>query len=168
MCLPASTAFYNRSVQADYADYIAVMAYDEHYVGGDEAGSVASIGFVEKGVVGYSGRSTGRSDHLRHAISMRRVWAQSDSGLTSSAYGMEDMQSFLNRNQATSTWSEEAGQYYAEFTEGDTTYMAWIEDATSLSKKLDVMKENKLAGASFWKLGFETKDTWQTIKTYFK
>ena len=97
-----------------------------------------------------------------------RVWAQSDSGLTSSAYGMEDMQSFLNRNQTTSTWSEEAGQYYAEFTEGDTTYMAWIEDATSLSKKLDVMKENKLAGASFWKLGFETKDTWQTIKTYFK
>jgi len=163
----ASTAFYNRSVQADYADYIAVMAYDEHYVGGDEAGSVASIGFVEKGVADTLEEVP--ADQIILGMPFyARVWAQSDSGLTSSAYGMEDMQSFLNRNQATSTWSEEAGQYYAEFTEGDTTYMAWIEDATSLSKKLDVMKENKLAGASFWKLGFETKDTWQTIKTYFK
>lgn len=55
-----------------------------------------------------------------------------------------------------------------EFTEGDTTYMAWIEDATSLSKKLDVMKENKLQVHPSGNLGFETKDTWQTIKTYFK
>ena len=46
--------------------------------------------------------------------------------------------------------------------------MAWIEDATSLSKKLDVMKEKKLAGAAFWKLGFESKDVWQTIENYFK
>ena len=44
----AYTQFYNRAEQANYADYIIVMAYDEHYSGSDE-GSVASIGFVEKG-----------------------------------------------------------------------------------------------------------------------
>ena len=42
----ASTAFYNRSVQADYADYIAVMAYDEHYVKGPEAGSDNHVGIL--------------------------------------------------------------------------------------------------------------------------
>ena len=162
-----STAFYNRSVQADYADYIAVMAYDEHYAGGDEAGSVASIGFVEKGVSDTLDEVPAEQIILGMPF-YARVWASSETGITSSAYGMEDMQAFLQRNQATSTWSEEDGQYYAEFTEKGTTYMAWIEDATSLSKKLDVMKENKLAGAAFWKLGFESKDVWQTIENYFK
>ncbi len=72
----ASTAFYNRSVQADYADYIAVMAYDEHYVGGDEAGIRRIHRFLmEKRCSGYSGRSTGRSDHLRHAFLCQSVGA---------------------------------------------------------------------------------------------
>lgn len=44
------TAFYNRAEQANFADYIIIMAYDEHYGGGDEAGSVASIGWVTEGV----------------------------------------------------------------------------------------------------------------------
>ena len=43
------TAFYNRSEQANFADYIIIMGYDEHYVGSEE-GSVASIGFVEGGI----------------------------------------------------------------------------------------------------------------------
>lgn len=44
------TAFYNRAEQANYADYIVIMAYDEHYGGGGEVGSVASIGWVTEAV----------------------------------------------------------------------------------------------------------------------
>ena len=33
-----------------FADYVILMGYDEHYVGSEEAGSVASIGFVRQGV----------------------------------------------------------------------------------------------------------------------
>ena len=31
------------------ADYVIIMGYDEHWAGGEEAGSVASIGYVEEG-----------------------------------------------------------------------------------------------------------------------
>ena len=44
------TAFYNRAEQALFADYVVVMAYDEHYAGSEEAGPVASIGYVKEGV----------------------------------------------------------------------------------------------------------------------
>lgn len=44
------TAFYNRAEQALFADYVIVMAYDEHYAGSEEAGSVSSIGFVKDAV----------------------------------------------------------------------------------------------------------------------
>ena len=49
--VPSSyTAFYNRKEQAVFADYIVIMGYDEHTSSSEDIGSVASIGFVEKGV----------------------------------------------------------------------------------------------------------------------
>ena len=44
------TDHYNRSEQGVFADYVIIMGYDEHYNGSPEAGSVASIGFVEDGI----------------------------------------------------------------------------------------------------------------------
>lgn len=34
------TAFYNRSEQANFADYVIIMGYDEHYVGSDEGSEI--------------------------------------------------------------------------------------------------------------------------------
>ena len=36
----------------------------------------------------------------------------------------------------------------------------------SIGEKLDVMKNNHLAGASFWKLGYEKNTIWDTIAEY--
>ena len=41
---------YNRKEQGVMADYVIIMGYDEHYVGSEEAGSVASLPWVEKGI----------------------------------------------------------------------------------------------------------------------
>lgn len=161
----ASTAFYNRSVQADYVDYVVIMAYDEYYSGSETAGSVASIGFVEEGVKNTLKEVS--ADQIILGIPFyARVWAEGEGILTSKAYGMEELSSYLEENDVTITWSEKDGQNYGEFKEGDTVYKAWIEDAKSIGKKLDVMKSNKLAGAAFWKLGFETKSVWKTINKY--
>jgi len=43
------TSFYNREEQANFADYIVIMGYDEHYAGSD-AGSVSSLSWVKQGV----------------------------------------------------------------------------------------------------------------------
>ena len=42
--------YYNFSVIKDYADYIYLMAYDEHHAGSTEPGSVGSYTFVEKAI----------------------------------------------------------------------------------------------------------------------
>mgnify|MGYP000034295391 CR=1 FL=1 len=47
--VPASyNAYYDRAEQAVFADYVVVMAYDEHYVKGPEAGSTSSLAFVKQ------------------------------------------------------------------------------------------------------------------------
>ena len=49
--VPQYTAFYNRKEQGIMADYVIIMGYDEHTTGSESAGSVASLPFVEEGIV---------------------------------------------------------------------------------------------------------------------
>ena len=45
-----NTDYYNRTEQGIVADYVIIMGYDEHWSGSEEAGSVASIDYVEHGI----------------------------------------------------------------------------------------------------------------------
>lgn len=176
------TAFYDRSEQANFADYIVVMAYDEHYVGSEE-GSVSSIGFVTDGVVNTL-KEVPASQVVMGCPFYTRIWAltpkdESDTAeaasedyvpyeIKSEAVGMNTTQRRIELNRAEQVWSEEDGQYYAEYENEGVTYKVWVEDATSIEKKLNVMKSNDIAGVAFWKLGFEADSIWDTIIKYTK
>lgn len=178
----AYTAFYNRSEQALFADYVVLMAYDEHYSGSSEAGSVASIGFVNEGVSNTLLEVPAEQLILGMPF-YTRVW--SETPITSTAQtsdqssdetasyqlkcysaSMQEAQNLININGAIPVWSEDAGQYYVEYINGGITYKIWIEDATSLEEKLKVMQANNLAGGAFWKLGLESSNVWDTIIKY--
>ncbi len=175
------TAFYNRGEQANFADYIIIMAYDEHYNGSDE-GSVASIGFVTDGVVNTL-KEVPAEQTILGCPFYTRIWAltpKEEVGdsvesaaedyvpytVSSEAVGMKGAQNRIEVNGAEQIWSEEDGQYYSEYLNEGITYKIWVEDATSIEKKMEVMKSNSLAGVSFWKLGFETDTIWDTIIKY--
>lgn len=176
------TAFYNRSEQAVFADYVILMGYDEHYSGSTEAGSVASVGFVNEGVANTLLEVP--SDQLILGMPFyTRVWSEAplaegaeDTGIISEdgspielkcySASMREAQNLINTNGAVPVWSEEDGQYYVEYVNNGVTYKIWIEDATSLEEKLKIMQANQLAGGAFWKLGLETSNVWDTIIKY--
>lgn len=178
----ASSAFYNRSEQAAFADYICIMAYDEHYNGSDE-GSVASIGFVEDAVTNTIAENVPAEQIILGMPFYARVWAETPKteevseleqasddyvsyDLSSRAIGMTEQANLISANGATTTWLEECGQNYAEYMNGDITYKIWLEDAQSLELKLQVMQNYQVAGAAFWKYGLETPQIWDTIIKY--
>ena len=164
-------------VAVDFADYVIMMGYDEHYAGTD-AGSVASLSWVSQGV----------SDTLKEVPANQlilgmpfytRVWespagtdnqdASDDTGsskVSSKIYGMKAASDLLNTYGAANEWKADCGQNYAEFKDDSNTYQVWLEDSSSMEARLKLMQENKLAGAAFWKLGFETSDIWDTIIKY--
>ena len=181
----AYTAFYNRSEQAVFADYVILMGYDEHYAGSEEAGSVASIGFVNQGVADTL-QSVPADQLILGMPFYTRVWSEtpvSDDGAAVSATedtsdsdtlfeldcysaGMKEVQNLISTNGAVPVWSDTDGQYYVEYINGGVTYKIWVEDATSLEEKLKVMQSNQLAGGAFWKLGLEDPAVWDTIIKY--
>lgn len=178
------TAFYDRAEQAVFADYVILMAYDEHYAGSQEAGSVASIGFVTDGVTNTLKEVP--ADQLIMGMPFyTRVWSEtpiaddtseenSDEPVDSYTLyelgcysaSMNEVQKLINANGATPVWSEECKQYYVEYVNDNVTYKIWMEDATSLEEKLKVMQEHQLAGGAFWKLGLEDSTVWDTIIKY--
>jgi len=161
----SSTMFYNRANQALYADYVIVMAYDEHYRGSEEAGSTASIGFVTDGITDTLEEVPAEQVILGMPF-YTRIWSTDGETLNCESIGMKNIDEYLSDKDATITWLEDEGQNYAEFTLDGLTYMIWIEDTQSLTLKLSAMQENSLAGGAFWKSGFETEEIWSVIATY--
>ena len=80
--------------------------------------------------------------------------------------GMDNADKYVSTNNAESNWSEEHGQYYAEYeTDGDL-YQIWLEEERSIEEKAKLIKEYNLAGIAAWKLGFERSDIWDVILRY--
>ena len=180
----AYTQFYNRAEQANFADYVIVMAYDEHYAGSEE-GSVASIGFVKDGAKNTLDAGVPAEQLVLGMPFYTRIWAETpkeedgDSAeaaaedyvgyeLSSEAVSMAEARSRIDANGAQITWLDDCGQNYAQYEVDGVTYKVWLEDAQSLDLKLQVMKDLNLAGAAFWKSGMETADVWDTISSYLE
>lgn len=173
------TAFYNRKEQANFADYIVIMGYDEHYKGSD-AGSVSSLKWVDQGV-----RDTLESVPENQVILgmpfYTRLWslvaneADTESATeedaityetTSTVYGMTSAANLLKEKGIEPEWIAEDGQNYATWNEGNVTYKIWLENASSTEERLKLVNQYSLAGASFWKLGLESSDVWDTVIKY--
>ena len=152
---------YDRTEQGIVADYVINMGYDEHYAG-SEAGSVASYSFVKQGIEDCLDEVP--SSKLINAIPFyTRLWTESGSSLSSSAMGINKEEEWIAENSATITWDETTKQNYAEASATSGKQYMWVEDIDSLELKLDLIKENDLAGVACWRLGFETADVWDAI-----
>lgn len=159
------TDHYNRGEQGVFADYVIIMGYDEHYNGSPEAGSVASIGFVEDGI-----RKTVEQVPAEKVINglpfYTRIWKSEGAGLTSEAVGMEMAEQFVANHGIELRWDEETCQNYGEIQEGGTFYQVWLEDEHSIEAKLNIMQKYNIAGVAAWKLGFEKDSIWDVIEKY--
>lgn len=156
------TSHYDRAEQGRVVDYVIIMGYDEHYVGSEEAGSVASLPWVEKGIQDTLAEVP--AQRVINAIPFyARLWKTSGAALSSEAIGMDAAQEVLAANQAEVYWDQSVGQNYGTYElEGDT-YQIWLEDAQSVEAKVKLVPQYGLAGVAEWKLGFENSGIWQVI-----
>ena len=159
------TAHYNRKEQGIVADYLIIMGYDEHYVGGGEAGSNASIGFVESGITNT--KEVVPADKIINAVPFyTRVWESGSDGLKASTLTMASQKDWIAKSGVTPMWIDEVCQNYAEYESDGTIYQCWLEDVESLRVKLEVMKTQEIAGVASWKLGIEDPAVWDAIAEY--
>ncbi|HCT89826.1 MAG TPA: glycosyl hydrolase family 18 [Lachnospiraceae bacterium] len=165
--VPQFSGHYGRREQALVADYVIIMGYDEHYSGSEEAGSNASLPFVEQAI----------QDTLKEVPASRvinampfytRLWTETygTGELTSEAMGMDEAAAYVSEHQMETYWDASLGQNVAERDSEEALCQIWLEDTSSLAEKLKLIDKYQLAGGAFWKLGFENAAVWATVQEY--
>lgn len=157
---------YGLREQGIVCDYVVIMGYDEHWAGCSEAGSVASIGFVERGISDTINMGVPADKIINGVPLYTRIWSTKGAEVKSSAVGMQAAKDWIANYGVELIWDELTCQSYGELTSGGTLYQVWLEDAESIKIKLNVMNSYGVAGVSAWKLGYETPDIWDLIAAY--
>lgn len=174
---------YDIEEQGNVADYVVIMGYDEHTDGSYEAGSVASIGYLENGIA--DALDSVSADKLIAGVPFfTRLWfetpkteaelaeqegteaASYPNNVSSWAYGMTEAADLLSSLGVQAQWDDTTKQNYAEWEADGGTYKIWLEDSQSLEEKLKVIKANNLAGVAEWCLGMEGSGVWDLILQY--
>ena len=153
---------YDRNTLGKVADYLVFIGYDQHNASSKEAGSVDSSDWVELNIKKFLGQEGVSKDKLIVAMPFyTRLWRETNGKVKSTVVNMKDIMIPYNLEK---TWDDTAKQYYIEYQKDGSTYKMWIEDATSISARIDLINKYGLKGAGFWEKDRETADIWAIVK----
>ncbi|MCK8061027.1 MULTISPECIES: glycosyl hydrolase family 18 protein [unclassified Fusibacter] len=160
--------FINRADVARVADYVILMAYDEHWATSEVSGSVASIPWVEESIK-LTLKEVPKHKLILGVPTYMRVWTETkveDSiKVSSSALSMKNMADFLLKYDVYKSYDEKIGQTYYEM-QGDgedTVLRIWAEDERSVTNRLKLISKYDLAGVASWRHGFEVSAFWDWV-----
>ncbi|MCM3603694.1 glycosyl hydrolase family 18 protein [Robertmurraya korlensis] len=162
------SAFYERDKLAEIVDYLAIMAYDEHWGSSPKAGSVASLPWVETNLQKLL--EIVPNEKLILGIPLyTRLWEIKDSGeVSSKSKSMAQIKEWLTTNNLTPIYDAASGQNYAELYVPDkaTTYKVWLEDEQSLTARTNLAVKYDLAGVASWSRYFGDETAWTALQTF--
>lgn len=162
---------YDYAGLAEYANYLVLMAYDEHSAGGS-AGPVASISFVEESVKVVL-ESVSRDKVVLGMPLYGRVWKDgAEKG--GEAVVLSQVNRIANRYKNMPVYDELTGTAILkiEVQSGEKkayvngkyldegVYTIYFEDKSSILAKMEVMNNYGLKGSALWALGNESEDFW--------
>lgn len=160
------TDYYDRKEQGIVADYLCVMAYDEHYYGSPEPGSVSSLSWVRRGI-DMTGEEVDKKKMIIGLPFYTRIWkVKEDGSIETKALSMAEGKKRVQTVGAKAVWDEVTGQNYAEWKQDGAQYKIWLEDENSVAAKMNEVIKEEVAGLAFWKLGLEEEAVWAEIESW--
>ena len=142
------------------ADQLYIMAYGEHWDGG-EAGPIASYGWVER-IVRYASSLNVPKNKLFLGIPLYGYdWSEGGSDATGLTYS--DVGKLVARYSPELEWDSNARSPHFHYESSGREHEIWFENARSVGEKIKLADETGLAGVAFWRLGGEDPKLWETI-----
>ncbi len=170
---------YDYEALGKHADYLMIMAYDEHWQG-SEAGPVASIGFVDRSIQ-YALERVPAEKIVVGVPFFGRIWSQ-DGNFNGNGVGINTVENIIRDFDAKVTYDQKTQSPKAEFTvrEGDKAitingkrltpgnYTIWYEDEQSLEEKTQLVHKYDLKGLGSWALGQATDNVLGSLSSWLE
>ena len=157
---------FDRNVIGDVADYIVFMAYDQYGASSNKSGTTAGYDWVNISLNKFLKTEEIKSDKIILAIPLySRIWTEDSSGkvVKQTTVSLKNMYNVIP-DGVEKQWDDNLKQYYVEYQDGQYTKKIWIEDEKSLTEKINLIKNNNLAGVASWEKGMETDNFWTFLK----
>ena len=173
--IPSNSGF-KYSQQADFVDYVCIMAYDQHWGKESGEGPVAGLNWVEESINNTLNEGVPADQLVLGIPFYSKLWTLTPNSeanateityeLTRKNYSISNAKKWMNDNISNPTWLEDVGQYYGETKKNGVIYKMWLEDESSIELKLKLIQEYKLAGAAFWSSDLDNTSVWEIIIKY--
>lgn len=166
--------FLDRAALGRIADYMMVMAYDEHWASSPKSGPVASLPWTESSLVRIMNEDGVPPSKLILSMPLyTRIWTEKKGAdgkiaVTSKTVGMEQVKELISAKKLKPVLDAAAGQHYVEYKEGGALNRIWIEDDVSMKARVALIRKYNLAGAATWQRSFQTASIWETIDKAIK
>ncbi|MBP2072823.1 S-layer homology domain-containing protein [Thermoanaerobacterium butyriciformans] len=167
VAIPAMTADSPSSFWAggfDYAaiskiaDKIIIMAYDQHWSGGN-SGPICSIDWLQN-VTKYALSTIDKDKIVMGLPAYGYDWSLS--GTTSVTE--DKVKSLINTYGGNVMWDNTSKEPYYIYYKNGVKHTVWFENSYSFKLKLDYLSSIGIDDISFWKLGYENQDFWEVIE----
>ncbi|GGA50708.1 glycosyl hydrolase family 18 protein [Paenibacillus physcomitrellae] len=160
--------FLDRRALSGLIDYMALMAYDEHWAASPVAGSVASLPWTEAALNKILTEDAVPPSKLILGVPLyTRVWTETTKDgktkVSSKAIGMSKAQSIIQQYGLKPKMAADTGQNFVQYNEDGAVKKIWLEDEDSLSQRVALVKSLSLAGIASWTRSFGSADAWKVL-----
>ncbi|WP_312027120.1 S-layer homology domain-containing protein [Paenibacillus illinoisensis] len=144
------------------SDYMVLMGYEEHWNGDPVAGSVASLPWVENAL------DTMLTDVVRAKVILAlplytRDWSSASPATGSWDITLAEQGTRAHAAGSVRQWNASLEQYVIGYSSNGLARYIWAEESRSLTAKVRMSTDRKIAGLAYWYMGGETADVWDAI-----
>ncbi|MEW4428921.1 S-layer homology domain-containing protein [Paenibacillus pabuli] len=144
------------------SDYMVLMGYEEHWNGDPIAGSVASLPWVENAL------DTMLTDVVRAKVILAlplytRDWSSASPATGSWDITLAEQGTRAHAAGSVRQWNASLEQYVIGYSSNGLARYIWAEESRSLTAKVRMSTDRKIAGLAYWYMGGETADVWDAI-----
>ena len=144
---------YERFNLAKAVDYIVFLSFDTHGVLSPV--SLSSAYELENNINKFINNEGVPANKLVVSLPLyTRLWSENNGKVRNKVVNMKNI---TIPDKVEKQWNDTTKQYYIEYKSYQTVNKMWIEDETSISKKLDIINKYNLKGAGFFFLKKDSK-----------